>query len=176
RVIMAGDYSVELAAKAGVKGSTISAFAFDASGAAAAKGDLDLSLRLGAGAFVKLLWDAPSASYRAAVDALVDLDTQPITIALKADGKAFVGASLPSVSLDSSATVGSDVKTALDAKAKAALDARAALDAKANVKAPTAGATVKIEAPKIKATSGTTGAAATGGAASAKAGFSFGTK
>ncbi len=164
RVVTAGDFSVEVVAK----GNAVSAFAFDASGAAAVKGDLDLALRLGTGAFVKLVWDAPSASYRAKLDAAVDLALQPITVSVKADGKAFIGASLPSLAVDAKAKLAGD--------AKAGLGGKASLDAKANVKAPTVAATAKVEAPKIKVTTGTSGGAGTGGAASAKAGFSFGTK
>ena len=108
RVVVAGDYSVELVAD----GNTLIAYAFDASAKAHAKGDLDLDVRLGTGAFVKLAWDAPSLSYRAKIEGDFDLEVQPIVVSLKAEGKAHVGAAFKA-----------DAK--LDAKANAKCKAEA---------------------------------------------------
>jgi len=156
RVFVAGDFSVELVAK----GDAVSAFVVDASGKAVAKADLELSLRAGAGAFVKLVWDAPSLSYRAKLGAKLDLDATPITLGLRADGKAFVAASIPSVAVDA--------KAKLDTKA----NAKVKLDTKANAGAK---ASAAVKAPKVEV-SKSASASAGGGGASAKAGFSFGTR
>lgn len=178
RVVVAGDYSVELVAK----GDVVTAWVFDASGAAAAKADLDLSLRLANGAFVKLTWDVPSLSYRANIDAAIDFDASPIVVAIKADGKAFAGAALPSI--DANAKAAAKVKADADAKVEAKVDpkvdakvdtnagAKAKADAKAKVNAP------KVEVKPVTVNKSASASAGNGGGANAnaKAGFSFGTK
>lgn len=175
KVLVAGDFSVELVAD----GNLVSAFVFDASGAAAAKGDLDLAVRLGSGAFVNLAWDAPSASYRAKLDAKVSFDVEPITVAVKAGARAFVGASIPSPSVKLDAKAGANANV----DAKAAADANAKVGAKADIKVPTPTANVTVKAPTAnvnvqapKVNVGTGGAAKTGASATAGAGFNLGTK
>jgi hypothetical protein len=169
RVVVAGDYSVELVAK----GDVVNAFVFDASGAAVAKADLDLSMRLGNGAFVKLVWDAPSLAYRADIDGKIDFAMQPIVVAIKGDAKAHVGASLPSLDakanakVDAKAEAKADAK--LDGKADVKIDPKAKLDAKAKVNAP------KVEVKPVSVSKNAS-ASAGNGAANAKAGFSLGTK
>jgi hypothetical protein len=159
-VIVAGDYSVELVAK----GGAVSAFVFDATGAASAKADLDLALQVGGGAFVKLVWDPPSLSYRADLREQFDFEASSITLALKADGKVFVGARAPSLKVDAKVA------------AKAALDAKANV----NVKAPSLKAAADVKVPKVdvhKSASASAGANGnTGASAKAQAGFSLGTR
>lgn len=168
KVLVAGDFSVELVPK----GHLVSAFVYDASGAASARADLNLALRLGQGGFVKLAWDAPSASYRATLAA--NLDLQPITLALKADAKTFLGASLPNVK--GSASIAANAKAGADVDAKAI--AAAKLQAKSDFKAPAVSANAQIQAPKISVGVGTDtkAGAKTGAGAKAGASFSFGTK
>lgn len=157
RLILAGDYSVELV----VNGDVVSAYAFDASGAAHVKGDLELALRAGTGAFVKLVWDAPSLSYRAKLDAKLDLDVEPLVLSVKANGKAFVGAyAKADAKLDAKA----NVHAKADAKAHA--NGKANVGAKLNVKPPS----VKVSPPKVDVKVDKKAGA------SAKGGFSFGTK
>jgi hypothetical protein len=163
RLVVAGDYSIELVAQ---PGGFVAAYVFDASGKAYAKADLDLSLKLGAGAFVKLVWDAPSLSYRAKFDA--DLSVAPIVIALEAHGKPHVGAS---------AKLGAKLHAKLaapDVKAKAAAKAKAGADAKASAKvtAPS----VKVSAPKVGVSVNKSASASAGTGAKAGAGFSVGSK
>ena len=62
-VVVAVAFSVEPVAE----GNTRMAYASDASGAAHAKGNLELAVQLGMGAFVKRAWDAPKFKARAAV-------------------------------------------------------------------------------------------------------------
>jgi hypothetical protein len=167
RVLVTGDYSLELVAD----GDALLAYAFDASGAAHAKGDLDLAVRLGSGAFVKLVWDAPSLSYRAKIEGAFDLRTQPIVASLKADGKVHVGASFHAkAKLDAKAEAKVDAPD-VNAKAALASNAKAKAGAKANVQPPQ----VKVAAPKVtvnKSASSSSG----GGKAKASAGFSIGVK
>jgi hypothetical protein len=166
RVVVAGDFSVELVAD----GDVLVAYAFDASGAAHAKGDLDLSIKLGAGAFVKLAWDAPSLSYRAKISGELDLATQPIVVSLEADGKAHVGASFKAKGkLDANAEAKLDVP---DVKGKVDLSSKA--KAKAGVKANVSAPKIKVSPPKVSVKkSVSTGSGAKG---KASAGFSIGTK
>jgi hypothetical protein len=185
RVLVAGDYSVELVAD----GNTLIAYAFDASAKAYAKGDLDLSVRLGSNAFVKLTWDAPSLSYRAKIEGDFDLDVQPIVLSLKAEGKAHVGASFrASAKLDANANAkakadvnakaGGDAKLeakAPEVKAKAGLTSNAKAGAKTSAKANVQPPKVNVQAPKVnvqKSASSSSG----GGKAKASAGFSIGVK
>jgi hypothetical protein len=195
-VLVVGDYSVELVAQ----GKELHAFVFDASGKAVSAADLDLRLDLAAlvSPNVALTWDAPSASYRAALNGKVDFDAQPIRVTLVAAGRAFVGAaaSLQAVvaakiapiklgadaKLDANAKV--DVNPKLDAKAKLAADAKLKVpDVKANLtagatKAASAAAQVKVTPPKVTVEKSASASASskTGGGAKASAGFSFGTK
>ena len=166
RVLVAGDFSVELVSE----GQLVSAFVYDASGAASARANLDLALRLGHGGFVKLAWDAPSASYRAKLTAKLSFDVEPITLALRADAKTFIGARLPD--LKAVANIGANAKASATVDVKAL--ARAKLAAKSDIKAPAASATASIQAPKISVGVGTGTKAGAG--AKAGASFSFGTK
>lgn len=182
RVVMVGDYSVELVANAGF----VQAFVFDASGKAHAAGDLDLKLDIDGKPLV-LAWDATSMSYKAKLDAGVSLDAKPVTIQLAANGKAFVGA-LASYKVDL------DAKARLAAAADVGADAKAKLGAAVNVKAPdvsaqvnaaksavaNAKASLSVPTPKVSASVNKSASAnaGTGAKAGAKAGagFSFGTK
>ena len=179
RVVVAGDYSVELVAD----GKTLIAYAFDASAKAHAKGDLDLSVRLGTGAFVNLKWDAPSLSYRGKIEGDLDLDVQPIIVSLKAEGKAFVGASFKAdAKLDANAKANAklDAKAnakikAPEVKAKAGLTSNAKADAKAGAKANVQAPKVNVQAPKVNVTKSASSSSG-GGKAKASAGFSIGVK
>jgi hypothetical protein len=168
RVLVAGDYSIELVGK----GDVVNAFVFDASGAAVAKVDLDLSMRVGTGAFAKLAWDAPSASYKATIDGKLDFAVAPVTVVIKADANALaaVGASIPNV----------DAKAELDAravaKAKGGANAKAKVDA--NVRAPAAQAQANAHVKPVTVNKSASASAGTGAGvgASANAGISIGTK
>jgi hypothetical protein len=172
RVIVAGNYSVELVAK----GDIMTAFVFDASGASVAKGDIDLAMRIGNGAFVKLTWDAPNLSYKADIDGKVDFAMAPIAVALKVDAKAFVGASIPrvDVSADAKAVANVDAKAKVDANASA--KAKADANAKVNVKAPTVQANAAIKPVSVTKSASASGGTGAGAGGTAKAGFSLGTK
>jgi len=163
RVIVAGDYSIEIVGK----GNAAHAFVFDASGNAVTKADLDLSLRAGSGAFVKLAWDAPSLSYRADLGGKVDLAAEPLAVTLRADGKAFAGASLPSIA------VGANANAALGADVDAKGHANGDLHAKGTIKPPHASAAVQVSTPKVEVHKSASASAGAGGTAGAKAGASF---
>jgi hypothetical protein len=155
RVVVVGDYSVELVAD----GDVVHAYVLDA--AAKADANVNVSIRVGPGAFVVLVWDPASTSYRAKLDGKVDLDAVPIAIGVKANGKAFVGATVPRPSADAKgkaeAKVDLNVDPKIDAKLAAAERAKAnakanvdgkvktAVDAKANVKPPA----VNVTPPKV---------------------------
>ena len=147
---------------------------FDASGAALSKADLDLALNIDHGAFVKLAWDAPNLNYRANVEGVADFAVAPITVAVKADGNVFVGASVPTI--DANAALAAKANVDAKANLKGKLDAKA----RADVKAPTVNANAKVTPPKIdvnKSASASAGAGVGGGAgasAGAGAGFSIG--
>jgi hypothetical protein len=178
RVLVAGDYSIELAQKDGF----LLAYVMDASGAAHAAGDLDLGLRIGADAagLTRLTWDAPSASYKAKLAANLDLAAQPVRLELKAGGRSFIGAygnldAAANAKLDAKAkaeaAVKGDANLAVKApqlKAKAGLDKQASAQASLKAAAPK----VNVTAPKINTSVGKSGSAS----GSARAGFSFGTK
>lgn len=182
RIVMVGDYSVELVSDAGF----VQAFVFDASGKAHAAGDLDLKLDID-GKPVVLAWDAASACYKAKLDAGVSLDAKPITVNLAANGKAFVGA-LASYKVDLDAKA----KLAADAKANLGADAKAKLGAAVDIKAPdvsaqvnaaksavaNAKASITVPKPKVSASAGGTAKAGAGATAKAGAGagFSLGTR
>lgn len=178
QVIMVGNYSVELVSKGGF----VQAFVFDASGKAHVDGNLDLKLDIG-GKPVVLVWDAASLSYKAKLDAGLDIDAKPVALRLAADGKVAVGA-VQSFKADVNAAA--NLAANVDAKLGAAVNVKApdvsaqveglknaAASAKASIKAPTLDVSFNKSA-SAGATAGTkTGTAAKG---SAKAGFSLGTK
>jgi hypothetical protein len=182
QVIMVGDYSVELVSNAGF----VQAFVFDASGKAHAAGDLDLKLDIG-GKAVALVWDAASLSYKAKLDAGVDINAKPIALKLTAGGKVAVGA-VQSFKAD----VNAAANLAADAKAKLAADANAKIGATVNVKAPDVSAQVNaankavadakasIKAPSVnlsvKKTASASATAGTGAKASGSTGLSIGGK
>jgi hypothetical protein len=180
RVVVAGDYSLELAQKEGV----LLAYVMDASGKALAASNLDVSLRLGgaAAAVTRLTWDAPSAAYTAKVAAKFDLTAQPVRVEIKIGGRSHVGAF---GRLDARAKANSNLNAALESNArgdaklaakvprpKVDADLKKSVSAKAGVKA--ALPKVSVSAPKVSASAGTSKAGNAN--ASAKAGFSFGTK
>ncbi|NUO49331.1 MAG: hypothetical protein HOV80_10790 [Polyangiaceae bacterium] len=147
RLIAVGGYTLEIVAEAGA----LIAYVFDAKAAVHAAGDLDISIGIGGGAAIKLKWDAPSASYKAAVDGDFNIDAE-LTAIVKAGGEVFVAVSPPKVkaALDLDAEVDAKVDVDVDAKAKAKVD----------VKVPTP-PSVKVEK--------SAGASAGGGKAKAKA-------
>jgi hypothetical protein len=166
KIVAVGDYSVELVAD----GNIIAAFVADVNAKAHAAGDLGLTLMLSGKPFT-LKWDPPSASYRVALDADVDLELHPIQVAINAGGKISVGA-LAGAKAKLSAEV---PKVALnaDVNAKADLNAKAGAGAKVGVKAPA------VKAPSVKAGAGAKAGTDTSGGkakAGAKADFSIGTK
>lgn len=174
QIFVAGDYSIELVADAGV----VHAYAFDASGKAHAAGDLDLDVDIGGGSKLELVWDPPSASYTAALAADLELTAKPVIVQVK------VGADVAIAAVQS-----------FSAKAKVAsaseLDAAGKLDAHAEAHAPKisakgsggahAGASaksgVKVETKKSASASAKGGAKASGGikiGGSAKGGIKIG--
>jgi hypothetical protein len=194
QVIAAGGFGVELVASP----ELVSAYVLDSAGKAVTRIDLDLKLAVGASAGneLALKWDAPSLSYRAALDGTLDLSSQPLRLALTADGKLHVGATqslralakaragaeldAPDVTagLEAKAGAGGALKAAADAKAKAALAAKAAADAKAASLAK-AKAQLKVPKPtlKVEAKKSASAEASKGGVkAGAKASFGFGSK
>lgn len=172
RVVMVGTFGVELVA--GADGA-VQAFVFDAQGQAHATGDLELSLAVGTATDVKLVWDAPSLSYKGQLDAHVDLATQPIRASLVASGRAHFGAVAGlavtgQVAAEADATA--DAKLGAGAEVGAKAEARGNPRARVDVKPPKVD--VKLTPPTVKAGAGTTGGAKAG--ASGKAGFSLGAK
>lgn len=189
QIIVAGEYSVELVPQGGF----VYAFAYDASGKAHASGDLALELKVALGSkMVSFAWDAPTMSYKAKLDAGMDLDAKPVLLKLAVGGKVATG-TVASFKADAHA----NLDAALYAKAKLEGDVNAKAGAALDVKAPevkalevsgaktvSASAKARVEAPaptvnasasksaSVSAGSGT-GAKASAGA---KAGFSFGTK
>jgi hypothetical protein len=175
RVVVAGDYSVELVAEGP---RLFAAYVFDASGKAVARADLDLHLAFGLDADKSLsfAWDPPSASYRAELQGKADFRVQPVQITLRADGRAHVGAL---------ASFAADAKVAAAANARVtarAPSASASVGAKAKQSA-TADARATATAPKVtvqKSASASAGTNTSGGTAKAGAkagaGFSIGTK
>ncbi len=142
RLVAAGDYTLELVAEA----EALVAYVFDAKASAHAAGDLDIDLELG-GHRYKLVWDAPSLSYRAKVDGEIDLGAE-LSVVVKAGGTVYAGVSAPSVKADAAADL--DVS----AKAKAKVD-------------------VKVPKPEVKVEKGAS-ASAGKGKAKAKAKVSIG--
>jgi hypothetical protein len=90
KVVVAGDYSVELVAG---PGDVVVAYVFDANGKAMAGADVDLTLEV-SGRPIRFAWHAPSASFRAALNADANIAVEPIRVSVVAGGKAFVGGSL----------------------------------------------------------------------------------
>ncbi|HEY3236263.1 MAG TPA: hypothetical protein VGJ84_16215 [Polyangiaceae bacterium] len=135
QVVLVGDYAVELVAQGGY----VNAFVFDFDGKAHAAGDLDLKLSVGGKPLV-LVWDAPSLSYRAKLDADLNLEAKPIELTVAAGGRAAVGA-VASFHADAAAKLAADAK----AKLGAAADLRAGADARLNLKAPE----ISVKAPDI---------------------------
>jgi hypothetical protein len=88
QVIAVGGFGVELVAT----GDRLAAHVLDSWGKAVTRIDLELKLVSGDGSELALTWDAPSSSYRAALDGKLDASTQPLRLALGADGKLHVGA------------------------------------------------------------------------------------
>jgi hypothetical protein len=184
QVVVAGEYSIELVPQ----GEFVYAFAFDASAKAHAAGNLDLALELGGKSFA-FTWDAPTMSYKAKLEAGLELDAKPVVLKLTAGGKLAVGAVASfkadaRANIDAAAFAKAKLEGDVRAKAAAALDVKApevsakisgakaaGASAKANVQVPTP--TVKASASKSASASAGSG---TGAKASAKAGFSFGTK
>lgn len=167
-VIVAGDYSAEIALDGKAKG--ISAFVTDASGKAVADANLDVKVDLGAdaGSSISLKWDPVKACYHGSLSVGGDVDVKPIRVEIGAAGKAFVGAaaSLRAV-VDARLKAAAKLDAKADLKGSAKLDA----DAKANVKADVGaakGATAKVSvaAPAVKVDP----KASADGKASAKAG------
>jgi hypothetical protein len=186
QVIATGGFAVELVATP----ELVSAYVLDSAGKAVTRLDLDLKLAVGAGASSELAlkWDAPSMSYRTALDGKLDLQALPLRLALTADGKLHVGATqslraIADVRADAALKLASagrgniavdapEVEAGLAARAKAS----AAADAKARAKA---NATVKVPKPTAKAEakkSASAQAGAGGVKAGAKASFGFGVK
>jgi len=185
RIIAVGDYSVELVA---LGDGLVAAYVFDASGKAQLQGDADLSINIG-GADVKFAWDAPSLSYRAKVDAKVDIHAVPIKVALNAKGRAHVAfvAGLDAkarADLKAAANLKANAKANVDAVAKLGADAKAKLEVKPpkiEVKAPSVNLNVQKSASasagaSTKASTSTQAKAGATGGAKAGGGFSFGTK
>lgn len=112
RVVMVGDFSVELVAK----GEWVMAYVFDASAAALADGDLNVQLQVGMGELIELEWDPPSLSYRAKLAAELDLDVEPIRILIQSEGKLAVGALVTAKAQAKLKTPSADVKAKANAK------------------------------------------------------------
>lgn len=172
QIMVAGAWSMELVAEGGF----VHAYVFDASGKAHAAGDLDLDLDLDAASKLDLTWDPPSASYKAKLDAGIDLNAKPLVVKVAAEGKvafAAVQSFQASAKLAMKGDVDADIK-APSVHAKA--DAKAG--AKANVGASAKGS-AKVEAKKSSSSKASIkigdGAKAGGSAsAKAKAGFKLG--
>jgi hypothetical protein len=189
RVVVAGDYSVELVHKDGL----LLAYVMDASGKAHAAGDLNLSLGLGAAAGTRLKWDPPSASYKANVAAGFNLAAHPVRVEIKVGGRSHVGA-FGRLNAAAKAKADLNAKADVEGRANANANANANLAAKppqvkakadlnqgANAQAGVKAALPKVNvtAPKVNVTAPKVNTSATkSGAASgsARAGFSFGTK
>lgn len=180
RVLVAGDFAVELVAKAD---GTIQAFVYDTRGKAYAQGDLDLSLAVEGAPSVKFEWDAPSLSYRAKLDAGLDLSAKPLTLTVKACCGRFGVGGVAGLSadarlrakgnVDANAKLGTDTNARASGNATAASGAAAGADAKAKASLTVPKPNVRAQAPSVTAKTSTKSG---GGQVSGKAGFSFGTK
>lgn len=170
QIFVAGDYSIELVADAGV----VHAYAFDASGKAHAAGDLDLDVDIGGGSKLELVWDPPSASYTAALAADLELAAKPVIVQVKVGADVAIAA-VQSFTAKVAAASELDAAGKLDAHAEAhapKLSAKAGGGAHAG--ASTKGG-VKVETKKSASVKG--GAKASGGikiGGSAKGGIKIG--
>jgi hypothetical protein len=88
QVLAVGGFGVELVASP----ERVSAHVLDSFGKAVTRIDLVLKLALGDDAELTLAWDAPSTSYRFALDGKLDPMTRPLRLTLLADGKPHSGA------------------------------------------------------------------------------------
>ncbi len=178
RVLMAGDFSVELVS--GANGA-FQAFVTNLRGEAETQGDLTLMLAVDGRPGVKLEWDAPSLSYRAKLDAGVDLSAKPLRLALDACcGRSAVGA-VVGLSADARVRARARAAAAADlggqgrasAQAGAAPRVGASAEAKASLAAPKPDVGGQVRAPSVNARASTSrsGGTRVGG----KAGFSLGT-
>lgn len=152
RLVAVGGYTLEVVAEAGA----LIAYVFDAKAAAHAAGDLDISIRLGGGAVIKLTWDAPSLAYKAKVDGDIDINAE-LTAIVKAGGEVSVGVAPPTVkaAVDLDADANADVDVDVSAKAKAKVD-------------------VKVPSPSVKVEKSASGSAGGGKAkGKAKVGIGF---
>jgi hypothetical protein len=171
QMMVAGQWSVELAAEAGV----VHAYAFDVSGKAHAAGDLDLDLALEGAGDIDLVWDPPSASYTAKLDAGIDLTAKPIVLKVAADGKiamAAVHSFHASAKADADATLAAGAKLDADARVKAPkVNAKADAGAKADVGAKASG---KASTKKSASAKADAGGGSFKASAKAKGGFKIG--
>lgn len=105
-VLAAGAYGVELVTRA----DRVTAFVFDAAGSPQARGDLQLRLKLGAGAgkSLDLKWDPALKGYAAKLDAALDLGS-PLALELNTGGALHVGGA-PSLRALGNANLGAQVK------------------------------------------------------------------
>jgi hypothetical protein len=170
QILVAGDYSIELVAEAGV----VHAYAFDASGKAHAAGDLDLDVDVGGGTKLDLVWDPPSASYTAALAANVELAAKPLIVQVKVGADVAVAAVQ---SFTASAKLAGAGKLDAGGKLDAHADAHAPkVSAKAGAHAgASAKSGAKVETKKSASAKG--GAKASGGikiGGSAKGGIKIG--
>jgi hypothetical protein len=171
QIMVAGNYAVEIVAD----GEFVHAYVFDASGEAHAKGEFDLDLQVGAGTELALVWDPPSASYKAKVEGDFDLEAKPVVLEITVEGIVSVAA-VQSFSAKASA----------DAVADLDVDAVANVDASARVAAPkvsaraeasksgSAKATADVDKSASAEGSAKTGSSGAKASGSAKAGFKFG--
>jgi len=185
-LMAAGEYSVEVVNQEGL----VLAYVMDASGKAVADADVRLHLGGEGAAETQLKWDAPSASYQAKLDAALDMKAQPVRVAIDVGGRSRIGGM---ARFDANAALAANTATA--AKANANVNAKTNANANAKLKAeapdvnakaslkPAAAAqanlkasapTVSVKAPQVKTQAKSEANKA--GSASAKVGFSIGTK
>jgi hypothetical protein len=170
---------------------TVHALLIDASGADVTAGvELEASVRTLAGASERIVlsFDAALARFTGRAAASVQLAPGPLSLTLKASGKAFVGG-LANVAFNADLGVNAAAKADLGAKvsasapkvaAAAAVKTGAGAGAKlqAAAKAGVAAPKINIQAPKVDVSvkKSATAVAKPGASAKASAGFSFGTK
>lgn len=179
--VAVGEYGVELV----LRGDSVRAFVFDATGKAITAADLDLKLGLGAGAAssFSFAWNPPSSSYEAALRGGVDL-SGPVRLTLSAAGKSYVGAVAgPSLEATAKANLAATAGGAVAARvepprigAKASSVLGKAANAEANAKVSLTAPKIDVSAPKVTVKKSAAAGAKTGGGAKASAGFSFGAK
>ncbi len=88
QLLALGGFGVELV----VTPERVRAQVLDSWGKPVTRTDLDLKLSLGAGGELALGWDIASMSYQVALDGKLDPTTQPLRLALSADGRQQVAA------------------------------------------------------------------------------------